>query len=492
MFSARNLYIYIYIYIFTYIFCTIFYNTDFLLYSSYAESQQVPRSPSSHMKAWWDLTEAELDDFLALRLLMGIDSKGCTKDYWSTDSLHAQKIFPETMSRDRFASISKNLHLEDNEGDRQEGDRLWKIRTVLDRLNVQCQNVFTPERVITVDESLWKYRGRLHFVQFNPSKRARYGLKVYKLSASTGKAAGYTSSFRIYTGQDKIHKKTNVSMDVVVDLLDGADLFWKGYTVCTDNWYSSPDLFHLLQSRKTNAVGTVNMRRKWMPKEAEMKLGKPRGSTAVMWSPTGMMCLQWVDKKVVTLLSTCHSAVMLPITNRRGKEVLKPNVVVEYSKGKLGVDLSDQLATSYPTARKSPKWYKKLLFFLLDMMVVNAFAVYKYLECGSLVNQLEFRRQLIRELLHRGTSRRPLRPVSASSVPPQQARYTWPVTQKVFDRLTGHYPSIIGDGKTFRRCYLCWKDNKKRSNTKTQCLKCNVKVCTYGCFEKHHSQTLGF
>ena len=154
--------------------------------------------------------------------------------------------------------------------------------------------------------------------------------------------------------------------------------------------------------------------------------------------------------------------------------------------------MSDQLAKSYPTARKSPKWYKKLLFFLLDMMVVNAHAVYKYLG-GSLVTQLEFRRQLIRELLARGSTRRPLGPRIAipSAVPRQQARCTLPVTQEEFDRLTGHFPSIIGDGKTYRRCYLCWKSNKKRSHTKTQCLKCNVKLCTYGCFGKYHSLTLG-
>ena len=154
------------------------------------------------MKGWSDLTESELDDFIALRLLMGVDRKPHTRDYWSKDPLRVQRIFPDTMSRDRFETITHNLHFEDNAGVRAEGDRLWKLRTVIDLLNHQCQTVYTPEQVVTVDESLWKFRGRLGFVQFNPSKRARYGVKVYKLSASTGRGAGYTSSFKIYTEQD--------------------------------------------------------------------------------------------------------------------------------------------------------------------------------------------------------------------------------------------------------------------------------------------------
>ena len=83
----------------------------------------------------------------------------------------------------------------------------------------------------------------------------------------------------------------------------------------------------------------------------------------------------------VTVLSTCHTAAMEPITSLRGTEREavreKPSVIVAYNNGMKGVDLSDQLAQSYPTPRKTVKWYQKLFFNFLDMTVVNAYAVHK-------------------------------------------------------------------------------------------------------------------
>ena len=402
---------------------------------------------------------------------MGIDQKPHIRDYWSKDPLHAQRIFPDTMTRDRFDDLTKCLHFEDNDGEREEGDRIWKLRHVINLLNDQCQSVYVPEKTITVDESLWKFRGRLRFVQYNPSKRARYGVKVYKLSASTGRGAGYTSAFKLYTGQDKTTKTTQISKQVVCDLMEMSQLFDKGYTMHTDNWYSSPDLFHYLQSRKTNAVGTVNMWRKFMPVQSDMNLGKPKGSMARMSTPTGMLCLQWVDRKTVTMLSTCHTSKMVTVSNRHGQEVVKPQVVVDYNTGMKGVDLSDQLAKSYPSSRKSLKWYKKIFFFLLDMAVVNAHAVYKIL--GNSITQLDFRKQLIRDLLA------PARPAPSPSPTEQLGQ-----SPLLFD----HFPTeLTGRKYNYRRCVLCAKE-KIRKMTKSHCRRCNVALCTYGCYERWHRE----
>ena len=72
-----------------------------------------------------------------------------------------------------------------------------------------------------------------------------------------------------------------------------------------------------------------------------------------------------MDRKQVTMLSTCHTSEMVELPpNRRGVVKTKPRVVVDYNGGMKGVDVSDQLAASYPTPRKTVN--------LLDMVVVNA------------------------------------------------------------------------------------------------------------------------
>ena len=116
-----------------------------------------------------------------------------------------------------------------------------------------------------MDESLWRYKGRHHAIQYIPSKRARWGLKVYKLCASIGPSAGFTSAFKVYMGKDR--SEVPASLKAVTHLMDAAGLNNQGYTMYTDGWYTSPTLFHVLQHRRTNAVGTVRLYRKWLPKD---------------------------------------------------------------------------------------------------------------------------------------------------------------------------------------------------------------------------------
>ena len=103
----------------------------------------------------------------------------------------------------------------------------------------------------------------------------------------------------------------------------------------------------------------------------------------------------------VTMLSTCHNSEMveLPPSKTTGEPRRKPRVIVDYNNGKKGVDVSDQLAATYPTPRKTVKWYHKVFYNICDMVTVNAYAVHKAL--GGTQDQLHFRLELILQLLGR-------------------------------------------------------------------------------------------
>ncbi|XP_047486587.1 piggyBac transposable element-derived protein 4-like [Penaeus chinensis] len=312
-------------------------------------AEQHPQHQSSHMKAWEDSTAEELQKYIGLRLLMGVQPRPSYRHYWCDNPLLNSSVSRQTMTRDRYDLLTANLHFSDNEDPAAADDRLWKLRPVMDTLQRTFKEVFTPEENIAVDESLWAYRGRHHAVQYNPSKRARFGMKVYKLCSSDGKAAGYTSAFRVYMAQDR--SDVPASMKAVVDLMHEAGLFEKGNQLYLDNWYSSPTLFHYLQSRKTETVGTVRLNRKFMPKDLSVK----KGEVDIRTSRAGMLAMSWFDKKQVNILSTIHRGdemVDLP-PNRRGEVRRKPLSIVDYNKGMKGVDISDQLAQSYPAARKT-------------------------------------------------------------------------------------------------------------------------------------------
>ncbi|XP_063590904.1 piggyBac transposable element-derived protein 4-like [Penaeus indicus] len=236
-----------------------------------------------------------------------------------------------------------------------------QLRPVIDVLDSTYRSVLIPNKNVTIDESLWAFKGRHQALQHNPSKRARRGLKVYKFCSSNGPEAGYMTAFNIHKGQD--HSKFPASMKAIDNLMEKVELYDKGYQLYTDNWYSFPTLFHYLQARKTSAVGTVRTNRQGMPSD----LQESQGQIDFRSNNTRMLCLQWVDKRPVTMLSTAHTSKVITLPpNRQGVERSNPEVVACYNNGTKGVNLSEQLAQSYPATKKTIKWYK-VSFYLLDM-----------------------------------------------------------------------------------------------------------------------------
>jgi len=163
-------------------------------------------------------------------MLMGHIQKPSLSSYWSTDDMMNTPFFHQTMPRDRYVHILRNLHFTNNE--KTDGDdRLYKVRPVVDELVSNFKTAYIPTQKISTNESLWKFKGRLIFRQYNPSKRARFGIKVYRTCQSTGIASGYTWNFKIYTGQDK--SDIPASAQVVMDL--NSELLGQGYTLYLDN-----------------------------------------------------------------------------------------------------------------------------------------------------------------------------------------------------------------------------------------------------------------
>ena len=466
-------------------------------------ARQNPRKESKKMKAWVNTTVEELKRYVGVRMIQSIHSPPATDQCWSNNPYLESPVVKRQFTRDRFADLTRCLHFVNND-DCDPEDRLGKLGRVIRILGDACSSVYKPRKNVSIDESLWAYQGRHYARQYNPSKRARYGMKVYRLCASEGPAAGYTCAFRVYMGADR--SDLPVSTKVVLDLLHEAAMLDQGYTVYLDNWYSSPTLYHMLQQRKTLAVGTVRPNRKWMPKDLK---AKQRGDVDHRSTATGMMALQWKDKKVVTMLSTCNTPEMVELPpNRQGVVRIKPACVQQYNTYMGGVDTSDHLAQSYPTPRKTLKWYIKVFYNLLDLSVVNSFSVYK--ELGGRLAQLEFKLELLDGLIRgssapptrrssRSRSRTPLR--AAASPPPSPGPSAGPSATSTPSRTprrrtraavvtTDHRLVDIGrkGGRIVRRrCRQCREAKKVRKDTRYRCDSCEpvVPLCE-PCFMDWH------
>lgn len=317
----------------------------------------------------------------------------------------ASPIFAQVMPFARFILINKYLHFANDSPD--DTDRLKKLRPVIQYLVRKFQLVYTPNNNICIDESLMKCRGRLSYIQFNPSKRSRFGIKFYKLCESD---SGFCWNFFIYCGQDD-HQNMLASEAIVLEL--SRDLLNQGYTIYMDNWYSSPNLFSVLLQSNTYAVGTVRKHRKNMPKILLSK--KLKKGESDFQSVNNVLCVKWVDKKDVLVLSTMHSETNMVDTGavRRGKcdrntgnveitPVRKPQPVIDYNMGMGGVDRQDQVLACFPIMRRHAKSYKKIFYYMMDMALFNSYRLWLKIT-GKKCHYSDFRVNVVDSILKNAT-----------------------------------------------------------------------------------------
>ena len=66
-------------------------------------------------------------------------------------------------------------------------------------------------------------------------------------------------------------------------------------------------------------------------------------------------------------------------------EIKKPCAVVQYNKFMKGTDRADQYSSYYSVLRKTVKWSKKEVLYLLNSVLFNAFFVYRTLNTNKKV-----------------------------------------------------------------------------------------------------------
>lgn len=88
-------------------------------------------------------------------------------------------FFRTYMTLRRCQEITQYLHFSDNDIQTSKVD---KISGILNSLVERFQAVYRPGLYIAIDESLVSHKGRLAFKQYNPQKRARFGIKFYECS----------------------------------------------------------------------------------------------------------------------------------------------------------------------------------------------------------------------------------------------------------------------------------------------------------------------
>ena len=456
-------------------------------YYELANQMQGPFNPNSRMGRWKNTTVPEMYSFLAHTLLMPHVMKHRMRDYWSKDEAIVTPFFGKYMARDRYFAISQFLHFTDNaEKEQREHDRIWKVRDVWEMIRSRFSRYFRPAKNVVIDESLILFKGRLIFKIYIKTKRHRFGIKIYVLCDCK---TGMVLDVIVYTGTD---------IDIPSDDPEGhsgavvkkmmSDYMDKGHVLYTDNFYTSVLLSKYLHNRRTGTVGTVRANRKEMPTFPPTNRGD-----IILKERDSILAIRWKDKRDITLLSTIHTGRMVDTgkVNRETQEpIMKPDVVIDYTKNMRLVDKSDMQIGSVECVRRTMKWYRKLFFHAIDMSMLNAYNLYKLKHPGRKLYLRVFSLRVVKELLQRfGTRTSVIRGRRmAAATQDRIAPGEWAKRHHL-----SKVPSVSERHSTQRRCYVCANTTKRPRVTKkvtTWCKECDKGLCME-CFVDYHS-TLNF
>ena len=297
---------------------------------------------------------------------------------------------------------------------------LTKEDHFLDVLSHAFRTNYVPGEYIAVDEFLSKWKRRLKFGQYIPSKRERYGVKLFMCCES---CTGYLWRFIIYTGADTVYHPplgVNASCvfglygnptEVVLSLIDG--LYESGYKVVVDNYYTSPELFLVLYANRTDTFGTVKRKKglpgdfwQWNPPKEYLNALPPILPPIVKFCGP-LLAFRWNDAykskktKIVSCLSTKHTGELVEtekLNFASKRKVVKPDLIVEYNSSMGGVDNLSRILNPYSCQRICLKWYPKLTELFFDICIYNSFVIFKELNDTKMSN-LDFRIELVNVII---------------------------------------------------------------------------------------------
>ncbi len=350
---------------------------------------------------------------------------------------------------------------------------------------------YCPSRELSFDEGSCPWKGRLRWRVYNPQKPNKFHIKLFECCEAK---TGWICGFDIYTGRTEATQFAYLVTEaedlrettrIVVGVLAQCGLLQKGYHVYMDNYYNSPELMDELELLGTYGCGTVRKNRDQVPKC--LTENRCRQGQGIFRRRHHLVALKWHDKRDVTMLSTIHTAECTVVKNKRGDLVVKPKLIVDYIHYMGGVDLTDQLQQYYSIFRKTNKYWRKLFFYLLNMLLTNAFVLNKQFGADSKLTQYDFRMAIVQALLgeaedvvfpsHRGRK--------SKVAPPRR------LTERHFPALIPH---AAGKKKRpLRDCVACNGPKKdrvgfSRGQSSYECRECQVTLCMPDCFREYHTK----
>lgn len=427
--------------------------------------QFVTHTNSAAENNWPPTSIYELYAYIGVHLYMGIDSLPGTDMYWKQPYAHS--FVTSLFTRDRFKQITRYFSLTPPSSPASDRDPISPIQPLLTALNHSFSYHYSPSQNLTLDEAMVAFKGRVPIKQYVPMKPHKWGYKIYCLANEN-----YLLHFEIYEGKEDKKAGESATANTVLRMVQPFEN--KQHILFTDSWFTSPTLAEELSRRGISSCGSVRSNRKGMPKISQNVIDELHRGEWMQLQKGEVTLAVWKDQMTMRVLYNHRSPTDVASLNRwseNGNRISLgcPQAIHDYFYHSRSVDVINQLHYSYLTGRKSMKCWSRLAWWLIDMCILNAFAIWKIQNKGG--RHLEFRENLMQQLIQQHKQER----TAASQSPASSLHPPYLASE--------HYPEH-SDSK--RDCVVCSHQPEHRVESRLICHACKVHLCIGNCFARYH------
>lgn len=445
---------------------------------------------------WHPTDVREMQAYVGLNILMGINQLPDTGMYWASDIFIGNAGFKKTMTARRFEKLTQYLQLCERESEPERGERgydgLFKIRPLLDVLENTMWDAYMPNRCLTVDKCAIVVKGRFSPAQYMPSKPLKKGLTVWMLCDSR---SGYCHRAKISVGKLKDDEAAAcLGHRVVTSLVRGLE--GQYHHLFMDSFFTSVSLLQRLLQDGLYACGPTHPARRGYPEVLRPRnVGKLSQGEFYQCQRGNLVATVTRDIKVVNCLSTNSAPGIVGISPGRQQNdaegeaesdsgdsssigVPRPLPLLLYQENMRGVDLCDQLRECYQVGRPCKKWWRYFLWFYINLCIVNAYIILRESRGGAppsgfngkQFTQRHFRVRLAQQLIGDYQGARGMERAARKRHADSPIEY-------------GHRLERMSERS--RRCRNCTNKGLRHESV-FGCKICNVHLCRGGCFSEFH------
>ncbi len=361
------------------------------------------------------------------------------------------------------------------------------VNSICSILNENFGRYLTPGCQLAYDESMVDFQGFSTIRQYVKGKPHPWGYKLLCLVYKT-----YVIAFEVYGGKrkesDSPPSELGTTGDAVVRLMERAKVTGFNHIVFLDSWFNSPLLVNKLNDMGIRTCGAVKSQRKHLPKcpmieytengklkkredpsspLSKVQLAKMKPGDFIQYFSGNNTYLLVKDKILMRLLyNHIPGSMTMNRTLSTGGDKSLPLALHHYVNYARGVDVVNQLHYQYIIGRKSKRCWPRLVWWLLELCIINAYYLWK--KGNTKGRHMSFRIFLIKEIL--------------KTYPPNSPPSVSHPTQQI-----PHALHELSFSSSKRDCSICSSRKARRKGTRFKCVPCDVYVCASGCYDVHRN-----